>query len=464
MELESLLATESILTLLWQTTFWLLAGLVAATLMRRHPARSHAVLVAALLAALLTPIATFLFQRAGWGLLPAPASLSGIPEPVSPTGAAGRAARPAGGGMMLMLAGGWLLGSGLLLARLAVAAARARAMIGNATPWSDDAIAAPTRAACAALRVGVPPVVLRTPDVRSPMIWCWGRRPTILFPAAPSPAADDRLFGILCHELAHLQRRDHVTALVAEIASCVLFWHPLAWVTRRRLRQLSEQACDAWVLAAGVPAHRYADALIGLIPTSPPPRLALAAVSGRRGVVARIDRILRTPVTTPRGGRMFALAAVTVTGLGMTITALAQRRAPVPVPPLVLELSPQPPVPATPGVASSSGALTAVPGELDLGVSAPGGTVYGAIWLVNEAAAPVRILSARASCGCTTVGAFAPTDLEPGERMRVDLSMEAPKDAGVKSTKKITFTIEDHEPLQVPIFIATEPASTPAST
>ena len=50
---------------LWQSTAWLIAGLLASTLLSRRPARAHAVLLLCILGAALTPLATAGFRLAG---------------------------------------------------------------------------------------------------------------------------------------------------------------------------------------------------------------------------------------------------------------------------------------------------------------------------------------------------------------------------------------------------------------
>jgi beta-lactamase regulating signal transducer with metallopeptidase domain len=64
--------------------------------------------------------------------------------------------------------------------------------------------------------------------------------------------------SILCHELAHWKRHDHISSLLAELTICLLPWQPFSWLARRRLLDLSEEACDDWVIASGQAGTRYA--------------------------------------------------------------------------------------------------------------------------------------------------------------------------------------------------------------
>ncbi|HET9212332.1 MAG TPA: M56 family metallopeptidase [Thermoanaerobaculia bacterium] len=55
--------------------------------------------------------------------------------------------------------------------------------------------------------------------------------------------------GMLAHELAHLARRDPFWLVLGQGLACVLFFQPLNWVARRRLREISEMLSDEWAVA-----------------------------------------------------------------------------------------------------------------------------------------------------------------------------------------------------------------------
>ena len=91
----------------------------------------------------------------------------------------------------------------------------------------------------------------------------WGvLRPCILIPpdASSWPAAQRR--AVLLHELAHVERLDAFTQLLASI-SCALHWpNPLTWLAARRMRLLREgMAADVVVFDPGAVADHatYAD-------------------------------------------------------------------------------------------------------------------------------------------------------------------------------------------------------------
>ncbi len=74
-------------------------------------------------------------------------------------------------------------------------------------------------------------------------------RPEICVPPrALSHLEPEQQEGMLAHELAHLVRRDPFWLAFTRLLNGVLFFQPLNRVAARRLRELSEQLCDAWAV------------------------------------------------------------------------------------------------------------------------------------------------------------------------------------------------------------------------
>lgn len=93
----------------------------------------------------------------------------------------------------------------------------------------------------------------------------WGLfRPCVLFPANVSEWPEERVRQVLAHELAHIERRDWIVHIAAEIMRAVYWFHPLAWLAASQLRQESERACDDAVLSQGADACGYAEHLVHL--------------------------------------------------------------------------------------------------------------------------------------------------------------------------------------------------------
>jgi beta-lactamase regulating signal transducer with metallopeptidase domain len=343
----------------------------------------------------------------------------------------------------------WLALSALAVSRLVVSAVRGRRLLASAKTISGGPITDLARAAAGKLGFQRPPAILASRRVSCPAIWCWGRRPRLLLPEHVT-GADEELFGVLCHELAHCKRRDHFASLIAELALCLLPWHPLAWAANRRLRDLAEEACDAWALAAGESPTTYAETLLGLIPQRHRV-LALAAVSGRPALTRRITRILGRGPGNPRPGAGWVALSAMVTSLLVGASALAHRRAADPQPsranattqevgPAVVQVIP-------------GGEIHVVPEALDLGVGEAGRPKTDRIWLVNAGMQPRRVTSVKVSCGCTRVIGFEPTTLGSGEILMLEVSMTAPSNIGTQNTKHVTFQIDGQAPLKLPVHL-----------
>lgn len=58
----------------------------------------------------------------------------------------------------------------------------------------------------------------------------------------------DELEAVLLHELTHARRRDNLIRLIHELAACLLWFHPLIWLTGSRLALYRELSCDESVI------------------------------------------------------------------------------------------------------------------------------------------------------------------------------------------------------------------------
>lgn len=68
---------------------------------------------------------------------------------------------------------------------------------------------------------------------------------------------------ILLHELAHIKRYDLVVNWLQMIVQVVYFFHPLVWLTNRKIRQLREEICDdVAIQRIGAQRKRYGKSIL----------------------------------------------------------------------------------------------------------------------------------------------------------------------------------------------------------
>jgi TonB family protein len=133
----------------------------------------------------------------------------------------------------------WLTGMAVLLLRLVIGYRRIAMVLRTATPTDGYVLS----------------------DVAVPMV-VGLLRPVILMPRAADSWPLSQRAAALKHELAHVERKDLWTSLIAHLACAVYWFHPLVWAVARRLRREQETACDDAVLCSGFEPASYAEALI----------------------------------------------------------------------------------------------------------------------------------------------------------------------------------------------------------
>jgi beta-lactamase regulating signal transducer with metallopeptidase domain/predicted DNA-binding protein len=114
------------------------------------------------------------------------------------------------------------------------------------------------------LRLGIKPPQLREArEVSSPMIVGW-RRPVLLLPLGFARHTENEIQAALCHELAHIQRRDYLLNMACQVAALPLAWHPVVDWIQQRIRMTREMVCDA-MAAQEMKSHLgYAKCLLAL--------------------------------------------------------------------------------------------------------------------------------------------------------------------------------------------------------
>lgn len=151
----------------------------------------------------------------------------------------------------------------------------------------------------ASVRIGV------CPGLSTPITWGL-RRPVILLPLGAEDWPDDRRTTVLLHELAHIQRRDHIWNLLCFLSLGLHWLNPLAWYAYRQLAIERERATDDRVLRAGIEGCDYASHLLALVRDLPRFRLApwpTSTMANSVGLRCRLhslldERISRAPLST----------------------------------------------------------------------------------------------------------------------------------------------------------------------
>lgn len=191
-----------------------------------------------------------------------------------------------------------------------------------------------------AAQAGLGDAVLLSCSSRVPVPLALGlREPEICVPPrALVGLTEEQQEGMLAHELAHLARRDPFWLVLGQGMACVLFFQPLNWVARRRLREISEMLSDEWAVArtgrplslAGCLAE-VAGWSVGL-PSLPVPSMADRPSSlGRR--IRRLLDETRLPESPARRAWLAAAMAVLVIAVAAAAPAVSAARPDEPLQP-----------------------------------------------------------------------------------------------------------------------------------
>ena len=308
----------------------ILFGLAAqAALRNRSAALRHLVLAASVVCAAATPALEIVVPS--WHLPVSPSLFGRSVEPLTlliPVSLAqpgdGQAAVGTGGSnhaphgtAMATLRSLWIVGVGFNLSimivgltRLVWLASRAREITHGTWTEIADALSR---------RHGLRRPVLLLQSDHPTLLVTWGlMRPKIILPRHSGDWPEARVRVVLGHELAHIQRRDWLVQMTAELLRATYWFNPLVWIACGRLRDESERACDDAVLSLGVEGPDYATHLLALArafkqhTTSAFPAPAMARPSSlERRVRAMLNtRLNRTPIAR---STYFAIAIATLT-------------------------------------------------------------------------------------------------------------------------------------------------------
>ncbi len=222
----------------------------------------------------------------------------------------------------------WIVGLGLVLARLLVGVLALRWLLRGAREVGDREWIAALEAASERLDLTAPVRLLESPHANMPMAF-GVRRPVVILPMEADAWPAELRETVLLHELAHVRRGDVLSNLVGQVACAVYWFHPLVWGAARRLRMEAERACDDLVLRAGAPPSAYAGHLLEMAQTAGTMRaLALAVPMAQRSEFeGRVLAILQPDVARhPLKRHAAAFGAFLLAAVAVPLAALGPAR------------------------------------------------------------------------------------------------------------------------------------------
>ncbi|MGD8330189.1 MAG: M56 family metallopeptidase [Acidobacteriota bacterium] len=226
-------------------------------------------------------------------------------------------------GVAKLLLAVWLVGTILLLARLALSAAAAWWLARSSEPVSDAEWLRLADEVRRELDLHHEVRLVSSDRISMPMAW-GALRPAVLLPGAARHWTAERRKVVLLHEMAHLKRRDCQTLLLARLVTALHWMNPLSWTATRLLQSERERACDDLVLCSGTSGADYAQHLLEIaraMSASHRPGWATVAMARPSELEGRLLAILDNGRARDHGGRTVTLAAVLA--IGMLVLPLA---------------------------------------------------------------------------------------------------------------------------------------------
>jgi len=214
--------------------------------------------------------------------------------------------REAGSGVAWWLGLFWLLGSVVFAIRVVWSRLLLFAFTSRAQAVCGEAICG--RVGTLARRMGIrrPVRLVEAAGLTTPVAF-GSLRPTIALPVSFSDDFDHRQQQVmLAHELAHLSASDPAWQWVVDLTTAGLWWHPLVWWSRRRLRATSETVADEASLLVPQGPDALASCLVELgrrLTQTRPQRLGWLSAGGsdfRSGLGRRVQRLLDLPTRSWR--------------------------------------------------------------------------------------------------------------------------------------------------------------------
>ncbi len=305
-----------------KATLLVTLGLIGSAIAGRSRASvRHSLLAATFGVLLLLPVAAVVAPPVRLVVHAAPA-LPGaaFPGPAMTSRVAVTPQLASGLSLSVLLQAAWIGGMALFLTPVILGLWRVRSLRRSALPSPEGQSLADRLARDAGIRRRVE--VLEHEDLPGP-VTCGLLHPAIVL-ARESQAWDaGDLHRAIVHELEHVRRADWATQCLARMVCAAYWFHPLVWMTWRRLCLDAERSCDDAVLG-GSEATAYADQLVGLAQrlssAGKPPLLAMA---NRSDLAARVGAVLDNRQPRGRAGALaVALVGAAAAVLVVTVSPL----------------------------------------------------------------------------------------------------------------------------------------------
>ena len=165
------------------------------------------------------------------------------------------------------------------------------------------------------LQVRRPVRILQSALAKTPLVIGY-LKPVILMPLglmSQLPVAE--LEAILCHELAHIRRKDFLVNLLQAVLEALFFFQPAVLWLNRLIREEREHCCDDLALEAGTGVREYVQALVSAQKAasySSPYALSFAGASNH--LLYRVTRLLKPG--SRRRRKSFQIALVLLLSVG----------------------------------------------------------------------------------------------------------------------------------------------------
>jgi hypothetical protein len=234
--------------------------------------------------------------------------------PRAPSGLNSPGGRWMAGGLLSAL----LFGAVVKMTGLGLSLVRLRRIVARARPATGDHVLPLLGLIQRRIPMRHPPRLLESADVSVPVAAGAVGNYVLLPTGWAGRLRPGETLAVLCHESAHLARRDHRVVILQELLASALWFHPLVHLFNRMLNRVREEVCDNHAIAV-VDRASYCEALLLLAVgrPAPSPRGATSMWSGRWSLEDRVRGILdeRRPTRTGISGAARSLTAALSLGM-----------------------------------------------------------------------------------------------------------------------------------------------------